>query len=91
MPRAHYASSNLRDFTGLGFMDLGPGGMIELRYPAIPWTGEYHVYIRTDPKSFNQDLEVTLIREDQLRSNDYCKKLGAQDEPRDIITTKSTQ
>lgn len=88
-PRAHYVGSNLRDFTGLGYMDLGLGGMIELRYPVIPWTGEYNIYVRADPKSHGQELEMTLIREDQLRFNDECKKAGAEDEPRDLITLKS--
>ncbi|OQR67015.1 laminin subunit beta-2-like, partial [Tropilaelaps mercedesae] len=88
--RAHYAPSNLRDFTGLGFMDLGPGGMIELRYPVIPWSGEYHIYIRGDPKSNGQQLELTVIREDLLRYNDYCKRTGAEDKPKSLVTTKPT-
>ncbi|XP_022704300.1 laminin subunit beta-2-like isoform X2 [Varroa jacobsoni] len=87
--RAHYAPSNLRDFSGLGFMDLGPNGMIELRYPEIPWTGEYNIFVRGDPKSHDQELEVTVIRENPLRHGSPCKKTGTQEEPRDIIRLKT--
>lgn len=87
--RPHNSQSNMRDFTGTGFMDLGLAGMIELRFAVVPWTGEYNVLVRGEPRSHNQELEITIVRDDRLQPDGFCRRNGAQEEPRDMINLRT--